>query len=1128
MAKLSRELRRALERVVLAARGEAEAGARKAIEQLAVAHHEPWSTMTADQQRLRRRLRARGRQLGDRLEDGGKQSVERLVSECAYEQWHRMLFARFLAECGLLREPASGVSVSVDECKELARARGVDWIALASDFTQGMLPQIFRADDAVLEVVLPAEHRQPIEQSLMSLPAQVFLADDSLGWVYQFWQSEEKDRVNASEKKIGADTLSAVTQLFTEDYMVEFLLHNTLGAWWAGRRFSGGVEAESEEDARAAVRLPSVEWTYLRFLQNDEGRWVPAAGQYLEWPTEARLLRVLDPSMGSGHFLVSALPMLVGVRQLEEQTVTADACIAVLRDNLFGLELDPRCTQIAAFNLALSAWKLSGWRALPPLNLACSGMGPNARREQWLSLAGDDDDARRGMDQLYDLFAQAPLLGSLIDPKRLGRGLFVSDFHDLQPILQRALSREQADDSAHELAVAAQGVAKAAEILADQFTLVITNVPYLGRGKHDEPLRRFCEQQHPLAKADLATSFTERCVAFCAVSGTAALVTPQNWWFHASSRAFRARLLSTATLRFIATLGEEAWQSFGNRGPVAVLFILGNQPPINGSVMAGVDALSRPSIAEKIDALERGAIVTLTQSGQYGNPDHRITIKEGAPGPLLEEFADSYLGLGTCDAPHYTRCFWELPVVTDTWACLQGGPSDDSTEGGREQIVAWDRNVNRVLGMSEAERQQGHNQDYRGRSAWGRSGVAISLMRNLRATPYAGDLFEKSIAVLIPKRPATLSAIRCFVESPDYSEAVRRIDKKVMVTNATLVKVPFDLPRWQRAAEERYPDGVPAPRSADPTQWLFGGHPLAAEHPLQVAVARLLGYRWPRQTGSGFAGCPPTDPDALDSLADDDGIVCISSVKGEEPAAERLGRLLGAIYGVDWGASKQAQLFSTLPNLPSSLEDWLINDFFAQHCQLFHQRPFIWHIWDGRRDGFGALLNYHRLTRHSLETLTFAHLGDWIRRQEAGVETGEPGSEARLVSARQLQVELKNILNGQPPYDLFVRWKPLSGQAVGWEPDLNDGVRVNIRPFVSARDVGTKGAGILRAKPGVKWDKDRGKDPVRPKEEFPWSWSWDGKASDFVGGSSYDGNRWTDLHYSREFKIAARRQKGLA
>ena len=75
---------------------------------------------------------------------------------------------------------------------------------------------------------------------LAQLPTEIFTADDSLGWVYQFWQRDEKERVNKSEVKIGADELPPVTQLFTEDYMVLFLLHNTLGAWWAAKRRAEG------------------------------------------------------------------------------------------------------------------------------------------------------------------------------------------------------------------------------------------------------------------------------------------------------------------------------------------------------------------------------------------------------------------------------------------------------------------------------------------------------------------------------------------------------------------------------------------------------------------------------------------------------------------------------------------------------------------------------------------------------------------------------------------------------------------------------------------------------------------------------------------------------------------------
>ena len=204
----------------------------------------------------------------------------------------------------------------------------------------------------------------------------------------------------------------------------------------------------------------------------------------------------------------------------------------------------------------------------------------------------------------------------------------------------------------------------------------------------------------------------------------------------------------------------------------------------------------------------------------------------------------------------------------------------------------------------------------------------------------------------------------------------------------------------------------------------------------------------------------------------------------------------------------------------ASLEDWLRNGFFEQHCALFHHRPFIWQVWDGHKSGFSALVNYHKLTHANLEKLTFSYLGNWIQRQQAAVDAGEAGSDARLQAAKQLQSRLKLILEGEPPFDLFVRWKPLSEQAIGWHPDINDGVRMNIRPFL-AQDIpgGKKGAGILRSKPNIKWGKDRGKEPERDKKDFPWFWGWDESKQDFAGvGKAPDGNRWNACHYSNEFK----------
>ena len=151
----------------------------------------------------------------------------------------------------------------------------------------------------------------------------MFVASDSLGWCYQFWQAERKDQVNASGNKIGADELPAVTQLFTEDYMVDFLLDNTLGAWQAGKVLAANPKlaetAKSEEELRKAVALPGCPWKYLRFIKGKDGKWTPAAGTFEGWPKTAKELKCLDPCMGSGHFVVAMFERLVALRMAEEK-----------------------------------------------------------------------------------------------------------------------------------------------------------------------------------------------------------------------------------------------------------------------------------------------------------------------------------------------------------------------------------------------------------------------------------------------------------------------------------------------------------------------------------------------------------------------------------------------------------------------------------------------------------------------------------------------------------------------------------------------------------------------------------------------------------------------------------------
>jgi hypothetical protein len=115
--------------------------------------------------------------------------------------------------------------------------------------------------------------------------------------------------------------------------------------------------------------------------------------------------------------------------------------------------------------------------------------------------------------------------------------------------------------------------------------------------------------------------------------------------------------------------------------------------------------------------------------------------------------------------------------------------------------------------------------------------VGVNQIANLKAYLYSGEKYDGNVNVIFPVSDAILPALWAFCASPEYEKEVRRIDQKLAVTNATLVKVPFDLARWQAIAARRYPDGLPRPHSNDPTQWVFNGHPAGSNQPIHVAVA---------------------------------------------------------------------------------------------------------------------------------------------------------------------------------------------------------------------------------------------------------------------------------------------------
>ena len=977
---LSKPLRTQLENTVKAAREVAEKAGLAALTQLAVAEPRVPDYLSEPQRVLRRKLRSHARSISVSSSQNNSIELQALVWEVAYEHWHRMLFARFLAESGLLMwEP--GAAVSLDDCRDMvdnhpdmAMGAKSHW-ELAGKLAARMLPQVFKPQSPVFELNFAPEDQRALEKLLANLPAEVFQASDSLGWVYQFWQAQRKEDINKSEVKIGADELPAVTQLFTEPYMVDFLLHNSLGAWWMTRH----------PDQPCPVPMP-----YLRTLEDGHsdplggGGKIPAAGKFEGWPDTLKNFKLLDPSCGSGHFLVAAFLLLVPLRMADEGLTALDAVDLVLQDNLHGLEIDPRCVEIAVFALALAAWRYPdedgnplGVRAnMPAPRIACCGLKVAAKAEDWSALVPDDatnaEHLRQGLNRLHETFAQAPLLGSLLNPSKANRGdLFAADYSILGDLLQKALTTEHQTtllgegEERWELALSAQGLLETARLLDQRYHLVITNVPYLVRGKQSVPMRTFVSTHYSLGQNDLATAFLIRCLELCNKSAYTCLVSPQNWLYQSSYKELRSELLSSTSMRLLARLGSGAFDTIGGEVVKVVLSLIENDIPSKLANILHIDVSTEAKAADKARQLPTTSIVSTDQHQHRLSPGVRILSTVSSTELTLADVATALHGQAAGDNSVFNRCFWEIADRGENWEYYQQPPDATAEFVGREGIVFWESETGMMSRLAESVKHLNHKaQQWRsGKPNWGKKGVAVNLVGNIYATKYMGEIYAQSCCVIVPNQSKDVQAIWAFASSGELARRLREIDPGVAVSVRTVLAVPFDKDEWADLSSD--PELTKSPQSNDPAQWLFHGHPQSATEPLQVAVARLLGYAWPAETDdtmelsdearSWIAHCA-----ALTKYADDDGIVCLQPVRGEKPAHERLLALLidawETVTPGSWTPSVLDKLLAQAECAGKGLAVWLREQFFEQHTKRFHHRPFIWHVWDGQKDGFGALV----------------------------------------------------------------------------------------------------------------------------------------------------------------------------
>lgn len=467
-------------------------------------------------------------------------------------------------------------------------------VVAACNFWNKAMPFLFQRIDDYTELLMPDDLLSG--NSILSLTREAMTPDackdvEVIGWLYQFYISEKKDEVFdglKKNKKIAPENIPAATQLFTPHWIVRYLVENSLGRLWLLNRpgsklieqmdyYIKPVESEEcEVDSKSDSTPSPLATTHLRISSPED-------------------IRICDPACGSGHMLAYAFDLLYAIYE-EEGYDPAEIPEKILTNNLFGIEIDERAGELAAFALTMKA------RA-KQRRFFNKGVKPNICVLE--NVHFDEGELKNYMDFVgRDLFT-APLQTTLRQFEEADNfgSLIRPDVTDVDGILRILGSKDVSGQLF--LSPTHQKVLQAlrqADYLNPKYHVVIANPPYMGSKGMNGRLGAWAKDNYPDSKSDLFAMFMERNLDLAPKSGLVAMITMQSWMFLSSFEALRGRILNQHTILSMAHLGARGFDSIGGEVVSTTAFVLENahKPDYRGAYLRLVDGNSE---AEKNELL---------------------------------------------------------------------------------------------------------------------------------------------------------------------------------------------------------------------------------------------------------------------------------------------------------------------------------------------------------------------------------------------------------------------------------------------------------------------------------------------------------------------------------------------
>lgn len=643
------------------------------------------------------------------------------------------------------------------------------------------MPFLFEAIGDATELLLPNNLNKTdslIRDLVGSIPESDWDNIEIIGWLYQFYIADKKAEVIG--KVVASEDIPAATQLFTPNWIVQYMVQNSVGRQWLQSHPESGIK--------------SIMPYYIEPAEQSEAVNAELA-QMVNPNLKPEDIKIIDPASGSGHILVEAYRLLKAIYE-EKNYRSRDIARLILTENLYGLDIDDRAGQLTGFALMMLAREDDSRIFSRDIRLNVMSLQETKQAELpelWLSLSLNDEwnkgqsgelfgavqanfaeeqaDSRYHLlETLFQRFAQAKTFGSLIDVSDV-------DFDALGKLYETLLELSVGDDAVRRVAAEKLlSIVHQAVVLAGKYDAVIANPPYMG-SSGVEDLKKFAAKNFSDSKSDLFAMFIERGFGWCKRFGFNAMVTMQSWMFLASYEDMRKKILENYSLFNLLQL------PYDGKGPTAMGISFGVSVVIfqNYKIYNFISdfdcfryfELTEKGLPKRFPSLNERNVkstpdtfskITGSPVAYWASDTVKEVFKTNKP---LSDVAHTKQGLATADNDRFLRLWFEVnkksigfniesigkaKITGKKWFPYNKGGEFRKWYGNQDYVVNWERDGEEIRGNIDAkgkQRSRPQNTNYYFKPAVSWSFVSSAYL-GVRYYPQ-GFIFDVAGSSLFPK-----------------------------------------------------------------------------------------------------------------------------------------------------------------------------------------------------------------------------------------------------------------------------------------------------------------------------------------------------------------------------------------